>query len=59
MLGEDHPQHLDSASNLAYDLHALGEVAAARELDEGTWPAPPGAGEDYPDTLTSASNLAT
>ena len=36
MLGEDHPDTLTSASNLAVDLRALGEEKAARELDHDT-----------------------
>ena len=36
MLGEDHPDTLTSARNLAADLTNLGEHQAARELDEDT-----------------------
>ena len=36
LLGEDHPDTLTSANNLAVDLRALGEAAAARALDEDT-----------------------
>ena len=36
MLGEDDPDTLNSASNLAVDLTNLGEHQAARELDEDT-----------------------
>jgi hypothetical protein len=59
VLGEDHPNTLTSASNLAADLHALGEHAAARQLNEDTLTRRRRVlGEDHPDTLTSASNLA-
>ncbi len=34
VLGEDHPDTLTSASNLAGDLRALGQHEAARQLDE-------------------------
>lgn len=34
VLGDDHSLTLGSASNLAADLHALGEVQGERELDE-------------------------
>ncbi|MBV9315223.1 MAG: tetratricopeptide repeat protein [Pseudonocardia sp.] len=33
-LGEDHPDTLASANNLARDLYALGEYQQARELEE-------------------------
>jgi hypothetical protein len=36
MLGEDHPDTLASASNLALDLGAPGEHQAARERNEDT-----------------------
>ena len=59
MLGEDHPDTLTSASNLAIDLRALGETQAARELDEDTLARSRRVlGDDHPRTLTSASNLA-
>ena len=59
MLGDDHPDTLSSASNLAIDLRNLGEYQAARELDEDTLARRRRVlGEDHPDTLTSASNLA-
>jgi hypothetical protein len=34
VLGEDHPDTLWSANNLAADLRGLGEYHAARALDE-------------------------
>ena len=59
MLGQDHPNTLTSASNLAIDLANLGEYQAARELDEDTLARRRRVlGEDHLDTLTSASNLA-
>jgi hypothetical protein len=36
VLGEDHPDTLNSASNLAGHLRALGDDQAARDLDEDT-----------------------
>ena len=59
MLGDDHPNTLTSANNLAADLRNLGEHQAARELDEDTLARRRRVlGDDHPDTLTSASNLA-
>ena len=58
-LGEDHPDTLTAASNLAVSLRAAGEYQAARELDEDTLARRRGVlGEDHPDTLASADNLA-
>ncbi|GIJ63863.1 ATP-binding protein [Virgisporangium aurantiacum] len=57
--GDDHPDTLTSASNLADDLRRLGEVAAARTMDEDNLARSRRVlGDDHPDTLTSASNLA-
>ena len=36
VLGDDHPSTLISASNLAIDLRELGELQAARDLDQDT-----------------------
>ena len=36
VLGDDHPDTLTSANNLANDLRALGDVQAARDLDQDT-----------------------
>ena len=59
MLGEDHPDTLTSANNLALDLGALGEHERARQLDEDTLTRRRRVlGDDHPHTLTSASNLA-
>jgi hypothetical protein len=50
---------LRSATQLAADLRDLGEVQAARDLDQDTLDRKRQVlGEDHPDTLTSASNLA-
>jgi Tetratricopeptide repeat len=57
-LGEDHPDTLTSASNLAVDLSGLGEYEAARELDEDILARRRRIlGEDHPDTLWSARNF--
>jgi hypothetical protein len=57
--GDDHPDTLISANNLANRLAALGEHEQARALDEETLTCRRHVlGEDHPDTLTSANNLA-
>ena len=57
--GDDHPDTLTSASNLAGNLWWLGEYQRARALDEDTLTRRRRIlGEDHPDTLTSASQLA-
>ena len=59
MLGEDHPDTLGSANNLAFDLRALGEYERARQLDEDILIRRRRVlGADHPDTLRSANNLA-
>ncbi|MGH3886156.1 MAG: FxSxx-COOH system tetratricopeptide repeat protein [Pseudonocardiaceae bacterium] len=59
VLGEDHPDTLTSANNLALNLSALGQYEQARHLDEDTLTRRRRIlGEDHPDTLTSANNLA-
>ena len=59
MLGEDHPDILTSANNLARDLRALGEYELAHQLNEDTLTRRRRVlGEDHPGTLGSASNLA-
>jgi Tetratricopeptide repeat len=59
VLGDDHPDTLPSANNLADDLRRLGEVQAARDLDQDTLDRRRRVlGDDHPDTLTSANNLA-
>ena len=55
-LGEDHPDTLASASNLAVRLAELGEYQAARELNEDTLARRRRVlGEDHPNTRTSAA----
>ena len=55
MLGEDHPDTLTSADNLAGLLARYGEHQAARELAEDTLARRRRVlGEDHPDTLWSA-----
>jgi hypothetical protein len=59
VLGDDHPETLDSASRLAADLRELGEYQQARALDENTLTRRRRVlGDDHPDTLISATNLA-
>ncbi|HEY6310673.1 MAG TPA: tetratricopeptide repeat protein, partial [Streptosporangiaceae bacterium] len=59
VLGEDHPDTLTSADNLAMILGRVGEHRAARELGEDTLARRRGVlGEDHPDTLTAAFILA-
>ena len=57
--GDDHPDTLTSAGNLAIRLAALGEHEQARALDEDTLARRRRVlGDDHPDTLRSANNLA-
>jgi tetratricopeptide (TPR) repeat protein len=57
-LGEDHPETLDSASNLAGGLWALGHYEQARELGKDTLTRYRRVlGEDHPYTLNTANNL--
>ena len=57
--GDDHPDTLTSASDLALNLWRLGEYQRARALDEDTLTRRRRIlGDDHPDTLTSASQLA-
>ena len=59
-VGEDHPDTLASASNLARTLFGLGDYRQARALDEETLARYRRVlGEDHPSTLASASNLAS
>ena len=59
VLGEDHPETLFSANNLAADLHGLGEVRAARDLAQDTLDRRRRVlGLDHPETLFSADGLA-
>ncbi|WP_235502896.1 tetratricopeptide repeat protein, partial [Kitasatospora sp. Root187] len=58
-LGDDHPDTLRSAHNLAAVLHSLGEHTEARRLDEDTLARRRRTqGDDHPDTLRSAHSLA-
>ena len=60
VLGEDHPDTLISASNLAETLRALGDLAGARDLHQRTYDTRRRVlGDDHPDTLASAGNLAS
>ena len=59
-LGDEHPDTLTSASNLALNLWWLGEFQRARVLDEETLTRRQRIlGADHPDTLTSVSQLAS
>ena len=59
VLGEEHPATLWSACHLAADLRELGELTAARDLDQDTLARRRRVlGEDHPETLLSAGNLA-
>jgi hypothetical protein len=51
---------MSSATILAHDLRALGELQAAHDLNQDTLDRRRRIlGQDHPDTLTSATNLAT
>lgn len=59
ILGVSHPSTLTTASCLAADLRASGEVGSARSLDEETLERRSQIfGDDHPVTLTSRHNLA-
>ncbi|MGH3830408.1 MAG: FxSxx-COOH system tetratricopeptide repeat protein [Pseudonocardiaceae bacterium] len=59
VLGEDHPDTLGSASNLALNLYELGQYEQACLLEEDTLTRRRRVlGEDHPDTLESANNLS-
>jgi tetratricopeptide repeat protein/uncharacterized protein DUF4062/NB-ARC domain-containing protein len=58
MLGDDHPDTLDSAGRLSLNLWALGRYEAARQLGEDTLTRCRRVlGNDHPHTLDSANNL--
>jgi hypothetical protein len=60
VLGDDHPDTLRSACNLASDLHNLGDHQAARDLNQDILTRRRRVlGDDDPDTLASACNLAS
>ena len=57
--GDDHLNALISATHLAIDLRELGEVRAARDLDQDALVRYRRVlGEDHPETLRSANDLA-
>jgi hypothetical protein len=59
VLGADHPDTLNSASNLAFYLRSLDDVQTARDLDQDTLDRRRRVlGEDHPETQRSARNLA-
>jgi hypothetical protein len=59
VLGDDHPNTVNSASSLAIDLRGLGEFDRARQLDENAYARRRRLlGDDHPATLLSATNLA-
>ncbi|HEX4103663.1 MAG TPA: FxSxx-COOH system tetratricopeptide repeat protein [Pseudonocardiaceae bacterium] len=58
-LGDDHPDTLETANNLAFDLLALGDHEHALQLGEDTLIRRRRVlGDDHHDTLISATNLA-
>ncbi|MGH4016290.1 MAG: FxSxx-COOH system tetratricopeptide repeat protein [Pseudonocardiaceae bacterium] len=58
-LGDDHPDTLDSANNLAVTLWELGQYEQARQLSEDTLTRRRQIlGDDHPNTLNSAQSLA-
>lgn len=58
VLGEDHPDTLSSANNLAINLSWLGQYKQARQLNDDTLTRRRQVlGDDHPRTLASASNL--
>jgi hypothetical protein len=59
MLGDDHPDTLDSAGSLSRNLLELGQYEPARKLGEDTLTRMRRVlGDDHPHTLESASSLA-
>jgi hypothetical protein len=59
IFGDDHPNTLRSANNLAVNLRTLGKPERARRLSEDTLTRRCQVlGPDHPDTLTTATNLA-
>jgi hypothetical protein len=58
-LAKNHPDTLASANNLALDLRRLGEVQAARDLDQDILDRKRRTlGPNHPVALQSARNLA-
>jgi hypothetical protein len=59
LLGVDHPDTLESASRLSFNLFELGQYEPGRQLGEDTLTRQRRVvGEDHPDTLLSATYLA-
>jgi hypothetical protein len=57
--GDDHPDTLDSANNLAIDLRLLGDWRAARDMDQDILARVRRIlGDDHPDTLRVQDRLA-
>ena len=60
VLGQDHPNTLQSMNNLAVARRNLGNLQGARDLHEQTLAARRRVlGDDHPNTLLSMNNLAT
>jgi hypothetical protein len=58
-LGEEHPDTISAAANLAATLRALGDYPGARTLEEDVVARTRRIlGEEHPDTITAAANLA-
>jgi DNA-binding SARP family transcriptional activator/tetratricopeptide (TPR) repeat protein len=59
MLGDDHPDTLESASSLSLNLWELGQYKQARQLGEDTLARKRRVlGDDHPETLESAGSLS-
>jgi Tetratricopeptide repeat/Domain of unknown function (DUF4062)/NB-ARC domain len=59
VLGEDHPETLEAADSLSFDLWELGQYESARQLSEDTLTRCRRVlGDDHPHTLRSAFLLA-
>ena len=60
VLGEEHPDTLTSAANLATTYRALGKYAEAEKIELDVLATRKRVlGEEHPDTLASAANLAS
>jgi len=59
VLGDDHPNTLGAQANLAATLHELGDLQAARQLQQDNLDRRRRVlGDDHPDTLGAQHNLA-
>jgi hypothetical protein len=59
ILGEDHPDTITAAGNLAATLWALGDYPGACTIEEDVLARRRRIqGEDHPDTITAAASLA-